>query len=410
MSKIEKVIFPGSDGQLDGRLELPSGRPRAFALFAHCFTCSKDIFAAKRIASALTSTGIAVLRFDFTGLGTSEGDFGDTHFSSNVEDLLKAVEFLQENFEAPKILIGHSLGGAAVLSAAVDIPEAKVVVTIGAPFDPGHVAHNFGDHIEDIKEKGVAEVTLGGRKFNIKKEFLDDIESQDQVSKIKNLRKALLIFHAPKDDYVGIENAGNIFQAAKHPKSFVSLFSADHLLTNKEDAIYVAEMIATWAGRYIGVPIEGAAPETALQLNPGDTLVIEDGKGKFSQYVSTGGHILVADEPESVGGDNIGPNPYDFLLTALGACTAMTIRMYADFKKLPLERIGVKLSHEKIHAEDCADCETSGGKVDEIKRELEIIGQELTEENRQSILAIANKCPVHRTLHSEVKVRTKLKD
>lgn len=408
MGQIKKITFKGTSGKLAGSLELPNSSPKAFALFAHCFTCSKDVFAAKRIAGGLTEAGIAVLRFDFTGLGSSEGDFANTHFSSNVEDLLKAAEFLRENYQAPALLIGHSLGGAAVLSAAGEIPEAKVVVTIGAPFDPGHVAHNFGDHIEEIKNEGVAEVTLAGRKFNIKKEFLDDLDSQDQVSKIKNLRKALLIFHAPGDSYVGIENAGNIFQAAKHPKSFVSLYGADHLLTKKADASYVADMIATWAGRYLGGGA-GTAPKTSLQLADGDTLVMENGLGKFSQYVSTDGHILVADEPEHAGGDNSGPNPYDFLLTGLGACTAMTIRMYADFKKLPLERIAVKLSHAKIHAEDCASCETKGGKLDEIKRELEIIGPELSEENRQSILAIADKCPVHRTLHSEVKIRTKLK-
>lgn len=409
MEKFKKVSFKGTDGLLAGRLELPGTAPKAYALFAHCFTCSKDIFAARRISEELTTSGFAVLRFDFTGLGASEGDFANTHFTSNVEDLLKAVEFLRENYRAPELLIGHSLGGAAVLSAAAKVPEAKAVVTIGAPFDPGHVAHNFAGHIEEIKTKGVAKVTLGGRAFEIKKEFLEDIESQDQASKIKNLKKPLLVFHAPEDTYVGIENAANIFQAAKHPKSFISLFGADHLLTKKADANYVAGMIAAWAGRYLGVRTE-AAPKTALQMADGDTLVIENGKGKFSQYVNSNGHILTADEPESFGGDNSGPNPYDFLLTGLGACTAMTIRMYADFKKLPLERVAVKLSHNKIYAEDCSDCETRGGKVDEINREIEIIGDDLTLENRQSILAIADKCPVHRTLHSEVKIRTKLKE
>lgn len=409
MAQHQKITFEGTSGKLAGSLEFPAGAPKAFALFAHCFTCSKDVFAAKRIASGLTRTGIAVLRFDFTGLGNSEGDFANTHFTSNVEDLIKAAEYLRENYQAPELLIGHSLGGAAVLSAVGQVPEAKAVVTIGAPFDPGHVTHNFEDHIEEIKNKGVAEVTLAGRKFTIKKEFLDDLDSQDQVSKIENLRKALLIFHAPEDDYVGIANAGNIFQAAKHPKSFVSLFGSDHLLTKKADANYVADMIATWAGRYI----EGATPsppETSLKLNDGDTLVMENGVGKFSQYVNTGGHILVADEPKSVGGENAGPNPYDFLLTALGACSAMTMRIYADFKKLPLERVAVKLSHQKIHAEDCADCETRGGKIDEIDKEIEIIGDDLTPENRQSILAIAAKCPVHRTLLSEIKIRSKLMD
>lgn len=408
MVHTNKLEFEGSDGTLAARLDLPQGAVKAYALFAHCFTCSKDIFAATRIAGRLTDKGIAVLRFDFTGLGASGGEFENSNFSSNIEDLLKAASYMRTHLKAPEILIGHSLGGAAVLAVAGEISEAKAVVTIGAPFDPGHVRNNFKDHIKDIETEGVAEVRLGGRPFSIKKQFLEDLDSQAQEERIRNLRKALLIFHSPTDDYVGVDNAGAIFEAAKHPKSFVSLSRADHLLSKKEDAAYVADVIAAWAGRYVdgaGVP---AFPETTLALERGDTLVVERDGGKFAQVINSNGHRLLADEPESFGGDNTGPSPYDLLLSALGACTTMTIRMYADHKGFPLQRVAVKLHHDKIHAEDCQDCETRTGKVDQIKREIELTG-ELSDDQRKRILAIADKCPVHRTLHSEVKIKTKLK-
>ena len=407
MTKIKKLEFEGSDGNLAARLDLPQGAVKAYALFAHCFTCSKDIFAASRIASRLTDKGIAVLRFDFTGLGASGGEFENSNFSSNIEDLLKAANYMRQNLKAPEILIGHSLGGAAVLAVAGEIPESKAVVTIGAPFDPGHVRHNFKDHIKDIEKEGAAEVKLGGRPFRIKKQFLEDLDSQAQEDRVKNLRKALLIFHAPADDYVGIGNAAAIFQAAKHPKSFVSLSGADHLLTKQQDAAYVADVIAAWAGRYLegaGAPV---FPETTLAIDSGGTLVVERGAGKFAQVINSNGHRLLADEPESYGGDNTGPSPYDLLLSALGACTAMTLRMYAGFKNLPLERVAVKLHHEKIHAEDCESCETRTGKIDQIEREIELAGN-LTDDQRKKMLEIADKCPVHRTLTSEVKIKTKL--
>ena len=407
MTLTNKLEFEGSDGTLAARLDLPQGAVKAYALFAHCFTCSKDIFAATRIASKLTDKGIAVLRFDFTGLGASGGEFENSNFSSNVEDLLKAADYMCKNLKAPEILIGHSFGGAAVLAVAGKIPETKAVVTIGAPFDPGHVRNNFKDHIKDIETEGVAEVRLGGRPFRIKKQFLEDLDSQMQEDRVRNLRKALLIFHSPTDDYVGIGNAGAIFEAAKHPKSFVSLSGADHLLTKKEDAAYVADVISAWVGRYLDGADALVFPETTLAIDSGDTLVVERGTGKFAQAINSNGHRLLADEPESFGGDNTGLSPYDLLLSALGACTAMTIRMYADFKNLPLQRVAVKLHHAKIHAEDCQTCETKAGKIDQIEREIELTGN-LTDDQRKKMLEIADKCPVHRTLHSEVKIKTRL--
>jgi putative redox protein len=400
----EKISFEGSSGKLAARLDTPNGPARAYALFAHCFTCSKDIFAASRISRALAAKGLAVLRFDFTGLGSSDGEFENTNFSSNLEDLRHASEFLRANYEAPKILIGHSLGGAAVLGMAQDVPEALAIATIAAPFDPKHVAHNFKGSIEIIENKGEAEVSLAGRTFTIKKQFLDDISSQHQKERIENLRKALLVFHAPGDETVGIENAGLIYATAKHPKSFVSLDGADHLVSRHADAEFVAEMIAAWAGRYLSDEPES---HVASKASPGQTIVTERGIGRFALSINSSGHALVADEPVSYGGLDTGPTPYGLLLSSLGACTAMTLRMYADRKKLPLDRVTVHLSHEKIHAEDCADCETKVGKVDEIKRQLTIEG-DLSGEQRQRLLEIADKCPVHRTLESEVRILTEI--
>ncbi len=411
-TRFEKLTFPGSQGaSLAGRLELPEGEPRAFALFAHCFTCTKDIFAAGRIAEALARHGIAVLRFDFTGLGASEGDFAHTNFTSNVEDLVKAADFLRDNYMAPKILIGHSLGGAAVLAAAHRVPEAVAVATIAAPADPAHVAHLFTDKRAEIEDRGEAEVLLVGRPFRIKKQFLDDVANQNSAEKLARLGKALLIFHAPRDQIVGIENAGAIFQAAKHPKSFVSLDDADHLLTRRADAIYVADVLAAWAARYIG-ETEKRLPEP-MAPEEGTAVVSERGAdpargiSRLAQEILVGHHRLTADEPTEAGGSDLGPNPYDLLLAALGACTSMTLRLYADHKQWPLERTRVRLSHQKIHAADCADCETREGKIDQIEREIELAGP-LDATQRQRLLEIAEKCPVHRTLHSEIKIRSRL--
>ncbi|MBT7953693.1 MAG: OsmC family protein [Rhodospirillaceae bacterium] len=406
MSADNKVTFNGALGEeLAARLDMPLGPPRAYALFAHCFTCSKDIFAAARVSAGLAERGIAVMRFDFTGLGHSDGEFANTNFTSNVGDLVAAAKWLADNHQAPSILIGHSLGGAAVLAAAGEVPGVKAVATIGAPFDPAHVSDNFSAAIQEIGEKGEAEVSLGGRPFVIKQQFLDDIAAQDQKDRIGSLKKALLVFHAPGDAVVGIENAAEIYGAAKHPKSFVTLDDADHLLSRKPDAVYVAEIISAWASRYLG---EEVTTLSTPKSGEGEVAVQETREGKFTQSISVGGkHVLRADEPPAYGGTDTGPTPYDLLLSGLGACTTMTIRMYADRKKIPLERASVTLRHDKIHADDCETCETKDGKVDQIVREISLEG-ELSEEQRQTLLAIAEKCPVHRTLHSEVVVESRL--
>jgi putative redox protein len=404
----ERFQFEGSEGQqLAAALDTPNGPARAYALFAHCFTCGKDVLAAKRIAVALSAKGIAVLRFDFTGLGSSEGDFANSTFSSNVADLVRAADHLRKTFQAPALLIGHSLGGAAVLAAASQIPEANAVVTIAAPSDPTHVMGQFADSIEKIRKDGQAEVSLAGRPFTIKREFLDDIAEHGLMAHIAGLHKALLVMHAPTDDTVGIDNATRIFVTAKHPKSFVSLAGADHLLSNRRDSAYVADVIAAWASRYL----EAAAPEEAVDLGeaPRNVVVQETGNSKFQQSVSAGPHRLLADEPKAAGGDDTGLSPYDFVLAGLGACTSMTMRLYADRKSLPLERTTVTLRHSKIYAQDCAECETKAGMLDQIERVIAMEGA-LSSEQRERLMEIADKCPVHRTLTSEIHIVTRAAD
>jgi uncharacterized OsmC-like protein/alpha/beta superfamily hydrolase len=401
----EQVQFPGANGQqLSARLERPTSAPRAYALFAHCFTCSKDSLAAAHISRSLAAQGIAALRFDFTGLGSSTGDFANTNFSSNIADLLAAVDYLREHYAAPKILIGHSLGGTAVLAAAAAVPESVVVATIGAPYQPDHVRRLLAPITAEIEARGEADVVLGGRTFRIKRQFLDDLANHRIRDAISNLRKALLVFHSPLDTTVDIDNATQIFLAAKHPKSFVSLDNADHLLTRKADSVYVAAVLAAWASRYLG----DAAPAGDNEREPGTVIVQEAGEGKFAQNIRVGRHTLRSDEPEAFGGNNSGPSPYELLLAGLGACTSMTIRSYADRKNMPLEGVTVRLQHEKIHAQDCAECETKEGKIDKIEREIELAGA-LDDAQRVKLLEIANKCPVHRTLHSEILIPTALK-
>ncbi len=398
-----KFSFESSSGlELAGRLELPAYQPRATALFAHCFTCSKDSHAALKISRSLAARGIAVLRFDFTGLGSSEGDFANTNFSSNVDDLVSAAAALKAAFSAPNILLGHSLGGAAVLAAATRIPELQGVATINAPSDPSHVQHLFADTMDEIERDGEATVELAGRRFCIQRQFLDDVSQAALSGEIAKMRTPLLVFHAPRDQLVGIENARAIFDAAKHPKSFVSLDDADHLLTNERDAEYVAGVLVSWAERFL-------PPASAESLPHGEVLVREEGEGRYLQRVIMGAHSSIADEPREAGGNDAGPSPYELLLAALGACTSMTLRMYAEHKKLPLERVSVKLSHQKVHAKDCANCETQEGKIDLIEREIALHG-DLDEATRQRLLQIADRCPVHRTLHSEVVVKTRQAD
>ncbi len=401
----ERFDFPNSRGQsLAAVLELPDQEPVAFALFAHCFTCGKDNLAARRIAETLSRRGIAVLRFDFTGLGASEGEFAATDFSSNVADLVAAADHLRKTRRAPALLIGHSLGGAAILAAAARVPEALAVAAIAAPSDPAHVVGLFKHKLADIRERGEVEVALAGRPFRIRREFLDDVAEQKLTDAVVGLRKALLVLHSPTDATVGIDNASRIFLAARHPKSFVSLADADHLLSRRSDAIYVAHVIAAWAERYLEA---AARPEPATDADPRAVVVAETREGLFQQAVAIGPHRLLADEPVSAGGLDSGPGPYELLLAGLGACTAMTLRLYAERKKLALRRVSVTLRHAKIHAGDCVDCETKEGMLDRIDRTIALDG-DLDEAERGKLLEIADKCPVHRTLTSEVEIRTAL--
>lgn len=397
-----KVSFKGSLGdELAARLDLPAGPIRAYALFAHCFTCSKDIFAAARISTALAARGIAVLRFDFTGLGMSGGDFGNTNFSSNVADLIAAANFLRETHEAPKLLVGHSLGGTAVLAAASEIPEAVAVATIGAPADAEHVKHNFADKLADIERDGEAEVKLVGRSFRIKKQFLLDVEGRSLADKIAHLHKALIIFHAPLDNLVGIDNATKIFLAARHPKSFVSLDKADHLLTRHEDATYVAEVLSAWSMRYL----PNVTVETSSIVFDGAVIVTDTHVGKYQQRITLGAHQIISDVSRDLGGMDGGASPHDILLGALGACTAITIRMYAERKGWPVDEISVLLRRDLVEP-------TGEGtaKVEVITRNITLTGA-LDGEMREKLLTIANKCPVHQTLmNKDKRIETKLVD
>ena len=399
----ERVSFIGHSGEkLAARLDLPEGPHLATALFAHCFTCSKDIPAARRIAGRLATMGVAILRFDFTGLGHSEGEFANTHFTSNVQDLTAAADYLKERGMAPSLLIGHSLGGAAVLRAAGELESVRAVVTLGAPFDPAHVTHNFGGALDEITEKGEAQVSLGGRPFKIRDSFVQDVEAQNLKPLIANMKKALLVMHAPLDDIVGIENASEIFLAAKHPKSFVTLDNADHLISRGEDAEYAAEVISAWAARYLDL----APPAPPIGAPEGVVRVSEADADGFLQDVNSGPfHHTLADEPLAYGGTNKGMTPYGFLSSGLGACTSMTIRMYARRKGWKLDHVWVDVSHNKVHAQDAST--GSGDKIDSFKRVIHLEGT-LTSDERARLLEIADKCPVHRTLEKSSQVVTEL--
>ena len=400
-----KLEFPGTDGlTMAGLLEMPESNPHSFALFAHCFTCGKDVVSASRIARALVARGYAVLRFDFTGLGSSDGDFANSNFSSNVNDLVLAADFLRENYRAPSLLIGHSLGGAAVLAAAHAMEEVKGVVTIGAPSDPKHVVKQFDCNVDEINDAGVAEVQLAGRPFTIKKQFLDDLADQYQTEKIASLKKALLVFHSPVDATVSISEAEKIYRSAKHPKSFVSLDNADHLLTRTEDAEYVATIIAAWATRYIDEP--GNIEKQTSAVTAGHVMVAEKNK-QFTRTVISDSHVWLADEPTAVGGADLGPDPYEHLLAALGTCTSMTIRMYANHKKLSLDDVTVTLSHDRQYIDDCEGCDEKPQKIEVINRTVTLVG-DLSEQERQRLLEIADRCPVHRSLKSDLEIRTQL--
>lgn len=397
-----KIEFENSEGlTLSARLDLPDHvKAEAFALFAHCFTCNKNLGAVRNISRALNSAGIGVLRFDFTGLGQSEGEFAETNFSTNVDDLVSAAQALEKTHRAPSIIIGHSLGGAAVIYAADQLDSIQAIATIGAPSSPQHVEHLFQSGMEEIKNTGDAEVSIGGRPFTIKKQFVEDLHRHDLKTVLGELRKPIVVFHSPQDAIVGIENAKELYNAARHPKSFVSLDGADHLLSNKEDSSYVGSVIAQWVTRYIEIP-EKEVTSTRHQV------AVSIGNEGFTSQVVAGKHLLVADEPEEYGGEDFGPSPYEYVSSGLGACTAMTMRMYADRKGWKINKIVVHINHGKDHCEDCKNLE-SGKKIDQFVREIEIEG-DLSQEQIDKLMQIADKCPVHRTLSSSSVIKTSLK-
>ena len=404
------VELPGLDGQrLAGLLDLPQGEVRATALFAHCFTCSSRSHAAARISRALADEGVAVLRIDFTGLGESGGDFADTGFGTNVEDLVAAASWLADELGPVNLLVGHSLGGAAVIAAAGQLPDVQAVAVIGAPASPEHVAHLVSE-LDDDEAAGAMDdpvaVDIGGRPFRLRRSFLDEVRGTDQEARIAELRRPLLVLHSPTDNVVGVDNARRVFDAAVHPKSFVSLDGADHLVSDPADARWIAALISIWAARYVvSEPEQDSEDAPAPAVEEGLVVTELDAEKGYAHRAATPTHAWLLDEPAEVGGEDRGPNPYDQLLAALGACTSMTMRMYARRKGWDVGEMEVRLRHDRVHAADCADCETTSGQVDVIDREV-VLPDGLDPERRTALLAIADKCPVHRTLTREVRIRT----
>ncbi len=401
----KKISFENASGhKLAALLDLPvDDEPIAYALFAHCFTCSKNYKGVARVSRALAAEGVAVLRFDFTGLGESQGEFADTTFSSNVDDLVSAARHLERTHESPKLLIGHSLGGAAVLQAAAQIPSAAAVATIAAPATLDHLAGMLRSSSAEIEETGEALVEIGGRPFRIRDEFVKDLDGVNMQEAVSKLGRALMVLHSPMDRTVGIEHATEIFRTAKHPKSFISLDTADHLLSDADDARFVGSMIASWTRRFVGAP-----QEERKQAQPDDNqVVVRTAADGFRTEVLANGHPLLADEPVSLGGTNAGPTPYELLAAALGACTSITLRMYADRKGWPLDAAEVVLTHQKSHCKDCEGVDRSGARIDHFTREISLEGA-LDEHQRGRLLEIADRCPVHRTLETPAEITTTL--
>ena len=398
-----KLSFKNRDGvELSAKLELPNDqKAHSYAIFAHCFTCSKNFSAVRNIAKCLNDAGIAVLRFDFTGLGESDGDFAESNFSSNVDDIIDAAKFLKQEYQSPSLLIGHSLGGAAVIYAASKLDSVKAYATIGAPASPEHIKHLFDSELKEIEEKGEAVINLAGQKIKIKKQFIDDVSSQNLKAVLSEMRKPILVIHSPQDTIVGIENAKEIYLNAFHPKSFISIDKADHLLSKKEDSKYVGELIAGWAKRYLNIPEKEV-------LKSQHEVAVSIGNAGFTTTVLAGKHYLTADEPESVGGNDFGPSPYEYVSSGLGACTAMTLRMYADRKKWDLQKVVVHINHGKDYPSNIDEIEKTTKKIDVFEREIELYG-DLDDAQKQRLLEIADKCPVHRTLHASSEIKTSLK-
>ncbi|MFD0975188.1 bifunctional alpha/beta hydrolase/OsmC family protein [Salinimicrobium gaetbulicola] len=398
----KKIFFPNPEGdELSGYLELPLNQePHSFVLFAHCFTCNKNFFAVKNIARALSENGFGVLRFDFTGLGDSEGEFSETNFSGNVEDLVAAASYLEKEHSAPSLLIGHSLGGAAVIVAASQIPTVRAIATINAPSSPQHVTHILRSELEEIQANGKARVNVGGRDFTIKEHFLNDLKTQDMGDLISKIDASFLILHSPQDTVVDIKNAEELYRAARHPKSFISLDNADHLLSKKEDSQYAGKVIAAWASKYLNIPKKE-------ELRTSHQVVANLGEEGYTTQLKSGKHYFIADEPEKFGGNDFGPNPYDFLSAALASCTSMTIQMYVRRKKWPLVNVETHVNHNKEHLEDCENCDRNTSKIDVFERQIVLEGN-LDEEQQKKVLEIADKCPVHKTLSNKITINTKL--
>jgi uncharacterized OsmC-like protein/pimeloyl-ACP methyl ester carboxylesterase len=406
MPSTQRIEFDNHAGvPLAAALALPDRAPRAWALFAHCFTCGKSNAAASRIARTMAAGGWAVMRFDFTGLGGSGGDFANSGFTANVDDLVAAADYLRAQHQPPSLLIGHSLGGTAALAAAARIKEVRAVATIGAPATPAHVIRHFQQAVAQIERDGSAEVDIAGRTFRIARRFLEDTRDADVLAGLGSLRRALLILHSPVDEIVSIDEASRLFQAAKHPKSFVSLDQADHLLSRLADAQYVAGTVSAWAERYLLDEKPGEGSETAVQKAAGGEVVVTEGNDRFLREVTSDDHHWLADEPVRAGGDNLGPDPYEHLLAALGTCTSMTIRMVANRKGWPLDHVTVRLSHRREHDQDCADCERRDAKIDVIERTVRLEGS-LDAEQRKKLLEVADRCPVHRTLTGRLRIDT----
>lgn len=383
---------------LQAQLELPANqKPNRYAIFAHCFTCTSSLSAVKNISRALTRYGFGVVRFDFTGLGRSEGEFADSHFSANVEDLIAVSDFMAANYQAPALLVGHSLGGAAVISAASRLDTVEAVATIGAPSTVGHVTHLFSHGIDAIKDKGKVEVNIGGRPFKIDNEFVEDFGKTDLPSVVKNLRKPLLIMHSPTDNVVGIKNAEELYLKAMHPKSFVTLDNADHLLTNSRDSIYAGNVIGTWVQRYFESQ-ENEMLDTNGEQLVGHLNLVED---NFTTTIQSKNHSILADEPASVGGDDFGPSPYEYLNAALVACTAMTLKMYAERKKWELQEVYVYVTHAKKHSKDLGLEQEKPSYLDHVTKKIKLIGN-LDDAQKARLKEISSKCPVHKTLASGV--------
>lgn len=383
---------------LNAFLELPANqKPNYYVIFAHCFTCSSTLGAVRNISNTLTTHGFGVVRFDFTGLGRSEGEFSESHFSGNVDDLIAVHNYMKTNFEAPCLLVGHSLGGAAVLVAASQLDDIKAVATIGAPATVSHVKHLFSHNINEIPEDVDVQVNIGGRPFVINKEFVSDFDKTDLPTIVKNLRKPLLILHSPIDTIVGIENAKQLYHHAHHPKSFVSLDNADHLLTNSKDSRYAGNMIGTWVERYFPKK-ENEMLDTEGEQLVGHLNLIED---NFTTKIQTKNHDMIADEPISVGGNDFGPSPYQYLYAGLAACTTMTLKMYADRKGWDLQEVFVYISHSKKKNTELGIELEKPTRLDFITKKLKFVG-DLSEEQKQRLKEIAAKCPVHKTLAGNV--------